>query len=523
MSENSKSSRYRRPADSSGPRNFDITLPKPKQQPPFPSVGMTLNAYQGNQSAAVDRRPRPSASRPGFFKRLRSKITWKRTILTVVALIVLCVGWVGWKFIYNAHRLFGGSVFSAFTESKLKGESTGRVNILLAGNSADDPGHQGANLTDSIIIMSIDTKEHTAFMLSVPRDLYVSIPGFGHQKINAAYPDGQSEHFSQSGYPSGGMGLLEKVIQQDLGITCDYYALVNYNALRDAVNDVGGVDITINSPDHRGLYDPSKDYATGGVLVKLSNGTHHLNGEQALDLARARGDAYGSYGFPNSDFDRTAHQRQLILALRSKATSAGVLANPIKLGKLFDAVGGNVKTDLSLGNVRRLYDVTKNIGGGGIQSIGLNNANGKDLLSNYRTASGESALVPAAGPDNYGEIQQFIQQITSNNPLVREAANVVVLNGTDTSGLAAKQAYILTNENINVAAVADADSDTYTTTEIINLSGNKMPATKAALQKAFSGSTVTTKNPFGSKYKADFIVVLGSDRLPKTSSNSSAN
>lgn len=486
-------------------KSFDIAPPKPKKQPDFPGVGMTLNTYSSPNRRSAAPKKRPPKQR---------RITKKRVALVIGAILLLIAGWLGWKFFYNVHKLFGGNPFSALTASKLKGESTGRVNILLAGNSADDKGHQGGSLTDSIMIMSVDTKNKTAFMLSVPRDLYISVPGYGHQKINAVYPLGEREEFSQSGYAKGGMGLLQKTIKQDLGITTHYYALINYNAMRDAVNAVGGVDITINSSDPRGLYDPNKDWSTGKPLVKLSNGKHHLSGQEALNLARARGDSSRSYGYANSDFTRTEHQRQLILALRSKATSAGVLANPIKLSNLFDSLGNNVETDFTLGNVRRLYDITKELKGNNIQSVGLNDANGKNLLDNYRTSRGESVLIPAAGIDDFSDIQRFVQQLTSSNLLVREGADVVVLNGTTRSGLAARESDLLENKNFSVSAIGDADSEDYTKTQIIDLSKGGKPNTKKALQKAYPGSTVTTTNPYGTRYNVDFIVVLGSDRIP---------
>src|SRR5262249_37027253 len=135
----------------------------------------------------------------------------------------------------NVQRVFGGNIFSVLTTTKLKGEDAGRVNILLAGNSADDPGHNGANLTDSIMVISIDTKHNSAFLLSVPRDLWVAIPGYGHAKINEAYVDGQAGEFAAAGYPPGGMGLLAEVVQQNFGLAINYYALIDYNALRDGV------------------------------------------------------------------------------------------------------------------------------------------------------------------------------------------------------------------------------------------------------------------------------------------------
>lgn len=485
----------------------DFKAPAPPPPPPdFPAVGMTLSTYKHDPFAKMKQTATPKPSR---WSRIRAGINRKRAIWSVVAVLVLAVGWLGWKFGYNLHKLFGGDPFSIFTTTKLRGEDVGRVNILLAGNSADDPGHQGGNLTDSIMIISIDTRDNTAFMLSVPRDLYVNIPGNGYEKINAAYPDGNADHFSASGYPSGGMGQLEEIVSQDFGIPIDYYALVNYEALKEMVNEVGGITININSSDPRGIYDPDIDYATGQPLARYSNGPHTLNGEQALDLARARGDAYGSYGFAASDFMRTANQRAMLLSLKGKVDRAGFLANPVKLGELFDTIGRNVKTDFKAGEVHRLYDLTKQINSNNIASVGLNNVDGQNLLTNYTAPDGESALVPAAGINNYSAIQNYMRRLTSNNPIVKEDAKIIVLNGTTISGLAATQATLLEAKDVDVTYVGDADTFTLAQTEVIKASGASKPATRKLLDSIYGNAAVTSKNPYKGTYKADFIIVVG--------------
>lgn len=345
-------------------------------------------------------------------KKRNWKKIFKRVGITLGVLILLAGGWVGWKFVSNSAKIFGwGNLFGLFQQTKLKGEDEGRVNILLAGNSADDPGHGGGDLTDSIMIMSINTKDNTAFLLSIPRDLYVNIPDQGYAKINEAYQDGERADFSESGYADGGMGLLEKTISQNFGISFHYYALVNYSALREAVNAVGGITVNIQSTDPRGLYDPSRDLTTGGALVNLSNGTHTLNGQQALALARARGDAYGSYGYARSDYTRTENQRMILIALKDKVSSSSTLANPIKLGELFDSLGNNVKTDMKLAEVKRLYTVTKKIPSADIASASLNNGTDVILLTSYTNRYGQSTLIPKAGIDDYSEIQAYVQSL----------------------------------------------------------------------------------------------------------------
>jgi LCP family protein required for cell wall assembly len=334
------------------------------------------------------------------------KIFIRSTLLVLVAILSVG-GWLGYKLYADAAKITGDKnplqLVSAFTPSQLSA-TNGHVNILLAGYSVDDSGHQGAELTDSIMIVSYDTQTKTVAMVSIPRDTLVDIPGFGYQKINAAYEDGQTENFSQSGYPSGGMGLLEEVVQQNFGVQANYYGLIDYAAFSDAVNDVGGVTVTIQSTDSRGLYDPNTN-------LDLPNGTVMLNGQQALNLARARGDGYGSYGFPDSDFDRTQHQQQLLAAILTKAGSASTLSNPLKIGELADAVGNNFKTDLTIGDMETLFSDLRHITTSQITSLSLNNYNGKGLFADYTTRSGQEALIPAAGLDDFTQIQAAIQTI----------------------------------------------------------------------------------------------------------------
>jgi LCP family protein required for cell wall assembly len=490
-----------------------------QQADKFPSVGMTLPSYQYDPRDKRRRSGSQTVVKRGRWQRFRQKITLKRSVIVMALLVLLIGGFVAGKFAWNAHKIFGGNIFGVFSNTKLKGEDNGRVNILLAGNSADDAGHSGGQLTDSIMLISIDTKTNKAFMLSIPRDLWVKIPGDGHAKVNSVYVAGEENEFNEYGYPEGGMGQLEQTIGEALDMPIHYYALVNYTALRQSVDAVGGVDVTIKSDDPRGLYDPNIDWSTRGPLVKLTNGTHHLNGRQALNLARARGDAYNSYGFAGSDFDRTEHQRQILAALKDKAISAGVLSNPQKLASLSDAIGNNVKTDIKINEVRRLYELLKNINGGNIKSLSLNDNNGESLLASYASPNGQSALIPAAGIDDYSDIQSFLKKQTSSNPVVQESAKIVVLNGTPAVGLASKIEKQLKTKNMTVSDIGDAGNTAQETTAIIDLSSGRKPGTKAALVKLF-GNHVTTQNPYGTLYDADFIIVLGNDQATANKSTS---
>lgn len=438
----------------------------------------------------------------------------KRTSIVMVVLIVIVGGWLGYKFARNTTKVFKGNIFGIFKTTKLKGEDKGRVTILLAGNSSDDPGHSGANLTDSILIVSIDTVHNNGYIMSIPRDLWVDYGtdecSLGYSgKINAVYECGEDVNFDEPGFPKGGMGLLEKDIETYFGVDINYYALINYTALRDAVNAIGGVDFTVDSNDPRGIYDPSFDYYTRGPLVKLPNGKNTLNGQQALNLARARGDAYGAYGYPRADFTRTEYQRQLLLAIKDKALSIGVLSNPAKVSSLSDAIGNNVKTDFRTDEVRRLYDLSKLISNNNVRSVGLADTNVNLITTG--PINGVSAVLPRAGVGNYSDIQAFIKRLMSNDPVVKDGASAVVLNASGVSGLATKQSAVIEAKGISVKTIASA-SVSRADTVVIALNP-KMTATKNYLQQLYKVTAVSSVAgyPDARGYDSDFIILLGTN------------
>lgn len=331
---------------------------------------------------------------------------WKRLlIIFVLVVLVFFIGivglgvWDGRNISSASRKMFGSSnLVSLVRGGSLKTCSNGRVNVLLVGYSVDDPGHQGATLTDSILLLSMNPTKHTGFLLSIPRDLYVQIPGNGYGKINEVYQD-------------GGISLLEQVVNSDFDTQINYYALLDYAAVRDTVNALGGITINIQSPDSRGLYDPNISKADGGPLL-LKNGLQTVNGQTALNLTRARGDAYGSYGFPRSDFDRTGHQRQVFTAIKDKLNWKLVL-NPRKNSRILNAMATNIKTDVPINNVRPLFGLFNSIPNAKLQSLSLNNFNGADLLQSYTTYYGQSALVPSAGPTDFSQINSAIQNLNN--------------------------------------------------------------------------------------------------------------
>jgi anionic cell wall polymer biosynthesis LytR-Cps2A-Psr (LCP) family protein len=120
--------------------------------------------------------------------------------------------------------------------SQLKGEGDGRINILLLGIGG--PGHDGADLTDTIIVASIDPINHKASLLSLPRDLWVQIPGNGYQKINAAYAYGKESSTSKDEYTKeqAGLALLDKTLSPVIGVPIHYHAIIDFKAFKHNQN-----------------------------------------------------------------------------------------------------------------------------------------------------------------------------------------------------------------------------------------------------------------------------------------------
>lgn len=446
---------------------------------------------------------------------LKKRKPWKRyalrSSLVLIAIFLVVGGWVGFKFFRNIAKITHNNnplaaIASALNQVNLKSEGDW-VNVLVAGYDPTD----GDITTDTIMVVSVNKTTNQAIMLSVPRDTWVNnVPGFGHQKINAS---NDVSSFNVPGYPKGGMGELEQQIHDKLGIKSDYYVLVNNNAYVDGVNAVGGIDVNIQSSDHRGLYDPNVDKANGGPL-NLTNGPHHLNGLGALALVKARGDSYYAYGFPQSDFDREAHARQVVLAMKDKALTTGVATDPVKIGQLLDAVGKNVQTDITLNDASGFYKLMKKVNNNNVKSMSLVNINGTTLLKG-QVVGGLDAEVPTAGIDNFTQIQNSVSKLYSANPVFQESATVVILNGSNLDGLASKEETILNNEGFSVIQVGDPNA-VYPKSMIIDQSNGKDPASAMELQKLFSTNTAYTTtlstpeaNEAKNYYSANFVIVLG--------------
>lgn len=339
----------------------------------------------------------------------------KRTILAVFLTIfipsAIFIGWNAHNVANASEKMFGtGNLTQLLVPARLDNQD-GRVNILLVGYSKDDPGHDGAELTDSIQVLSLDTNKKTGYMLSVPRDLYIDIPGYHTAKINEAYQFGEKSGFKESGYPDGGVGLLEKTISDKLGIDFGYYAIIDYDTVKDIVKALDGITVNIDSRDPRGIYDPGF-LAKEGSKLRLKNGRQDINAQQALNLTRARGKAYGSYGLELADFDRTKNQQAVIKGIKEKLTWR-ILLDPRENPAIFNAFADNIKTDIKLNEVVPLYRLFNDVSADKLYSAGFRDDKINLLKDNPATST--SDMIPNGGVNDYSEIQKYIKDLNQKH------------------------------------------------------------------------------------------------------------
>lgn len=451
--------------------------------------------------------------------RRRKIIKWSSIALVVILLAI--AGFVVYKALFATSHVFKGNIFDAFQSKPLKEDANGRTNILVFGTSEDDPGHEAAYLTDSIMVLSVNQKAKDAYMFSIPRDLEVQfgkacLAGYSgkiNQVYGCNYEDGANEE--------AGAKALQAEVSDVTGLDIQYYTHVNYSVVRDAVGAVGGIDIVIESRDPRGQMDGNFDWKCfagdpraswttrvkncppSGHFIDYKNGPAHLDAEHALYLAQARGDMAPTYGFEQSNFDREKNQQKIVKALREKALSAGTLANPAKVVGLMDALGNNLRTNFEMKEINTLVGLAKDIPSEKIQSIVLNEE-GDAILGGDGN--------PVAGRFKFNALRAFLAKKISSNPVVKEAAEIVILNATGQSGVAQKEADALEAKGYTIGAVDNAPEGTYGAVEIYQI-GTGNTATADALKAYYGVSAIqTTPPPVAVQNGVSFVVVIGKVR-----------
>jgi LCP family protein required for cell wall assembly len=376
-------------------------------------------------------------------------------------------------------------------------DGANRVTILVMGLDYRDWEGEGPSRTDSMMLLTMDPVSRTAGMLSIPRDLWVNIPGFDYGKINTAYFLGELYNLS-----GGGPGLAIQTVENLLGIKINYYAQIDFAAFENFIDEIGGIDVEVP-------YEMTVDPIGPGNTVTLPQGTNHLDGATALAYARNR-DTIGS------DFDRADRQQQVIMAVFDKLTTLGSLPKLLaNAPTIYNNLRYGIHTNLSLKETISLAWTVAQIPRDNIKRgmIGPNettrsfSADGMDILLPNMEAV--RAVRDQVFSTTSGTAPLATEYVSSDAELRKaEAATISVLNATTTAGLAAETSDYLKKQGINVTVIGNADEKADNTV-IIDYTGK--PYTVNYLVQLLNIQANSIYSRYDPNSETDIAIILGLD------------
>jgi LCP family protein required for cell wall assembly len=376
-------------------------------------------------------------------------------------------------------------------------DGTERITILIMGlDYRDWLTGDGPPRTDSMMLITIDPVTRTAGMLSIPRDLWVEIPGFEHNRINTAYFLGETYKL-----PGGGPALAMKTVENFIGVPIQYYAVIDFHAFEQMIDEIGGVDVLV--PERMRIAP------IGQPSRWLDAKAYHLDGPKALAYARARKTEGG-------DFDRAQRQQQVALAIRDRVLGFNMIPTLItKAPKLYQELSDGIHTNLTFDQMLRLallaLDIPKDNIKKGIISP-------PDMVQFETLPDGAQVLRPI--PDQIRVLRDDIftttgaigPSIPTDDPAAAakvENAKVSVLNGAGVEGLAGLTADYLRAQGLNVTTVGNADRLDYAKSIVIDYTGK--PYTSRYLMNLMGLSDSQILSQSNPDSDVDVAVILGAD------------
>lgn len=432
----------------------------------------------------------------------------KRGAIGFALLAVVVGGYLGAKGYLRARQVFqgGGEAFVSTCDpdvDSLKTEGDGRVNFLLLGKGGPEQT-DGPDLTDTIIVASLDPCNKDAGLLSIPRDLAVKMESGETTKINSVYAltkyAEQDRGKSDDDAEKAGIQAIEDTVENVVGIKIDRYVMLDFTAFEQAIDAVGGIQIDVKKPVSEKMRLKGKPYT-----LDVDTGVQQFDGLRALAYSRSR------YTSERGDFDRSERQREIIVALREKVFSAGTYSNPVKISQLIDAFGGRVRTNMGgTDEIKRFYDIGQEVGGSKIASVSLVDEPNVLIASGGANLGIGSTQIPKEGAFRYDAIRRFVRTTFKDSFIRKEDPAVVVLNGTTVSGMAKAKSDELAGFGYNVTEVSDAPTKDFSQTVIVDLKKKDTKYTKHYLEQRFK-VTATTQLPAGitPPENADFVIIVG--------------
>lgn len=405
-------------------------------------------------------------------------------------------------------------------------------NIVLLGYGGGN--HDGAYLTDSMMVVHVDPKNQKVFLISIPRDIWIKIPTNGtdgnYWKINAAYElglDTTSYPNKQSQFKGadGGGRMAEYIVSQVTGLSIDYFVGMDFTGFKHTIDTLGGVDINVETaftdPEypidgketdlcgHQPSEIPTLDaQATQSAVetvypcryenLHFDAGLQHMDGERALSYVRSRHSLQDG-----TDFGRAKRQRNLLVAVKQKIFSAGFIPQIIPF---ITSLGDDLRTDMAIDDVKTFLQNAPVLNKYQISTLALTDQN---YLIDTFSNDGQAVLEPKDGLDNWTNVRNWISDQLSGK-VTPVSAVVQVENGTNIPGLAGLATNRLKNQNIQTLTPTDTQNNIQTTT-ITVFDKNVNQTQIDILKKEFNLTAITYTTPTVSQPTYNIIVVVGND------------
>jgi polyisoprenyl-teichoic acid--peptidoglycan teichoic acid transferase len=464
-------------------------------------------------------------------RKKKTRLKWAGALFGVVLISALALSYsLARETEYDSADSTSFSFLSSFRglitsgERELTGEEDDRINILLLGNGGT--GHDGPELTDTIIFASLRPSTNEVGLLSIPRDLIVPIPGYGYHKVNHANAYGEIDEAGT------GPAFASEVISDLLDQEIHYYAKVDFDGFEELIDAVDGIDLYVDNAFSDYTYPTSDDLVQ---TIAFSEGWQHMDGETALQYSRSR---HGTNG-EGSDFARAERQQNVILAAKDELLSASVLLSPGKLNQLVDLFQAHVETDLSFWEMVKLGRLAPEIDN--VNQLVLDTSTESPLYSS--TINGSYVILPKG--DDWSDVQYLAENIFTTSSLSATVASetpgaleldtsvrLEIQNGTSMTGLAFDTSQLLSSSGFDVITVGNADTRSYTKTLIYDLTNGEKSQALAILKQFFEADVAMSTSGWvyadevvpreltigtpGEEYitsseSIDFLIILGED------------
>ncbi len=323
-----------------------------------------------------------------------------------------------------------------------------RINIVFFGLRGGDPATSSdcPLCTDTIIVFTLDPITKTAGMINVPRDMWVSIPGFGYSRINTAWTDGE-----RSRLPGGGPALAMKTVSQFLGVPIQYYAQVDFSTFVKFVDMIHGVDVY----NDENLFLQKLGGGQDGIRITCC-GLRHLDGQAALAYARCR---HAEQGCDDGDIGRSRRQQKIILGIREKVLSPAYFPSLIaQAPQLYWLFSAGIRTNLSLQDGIKLAYLAKDIPVDQIKQGVIDDS--MVIYSSVKFDKGPAASILMPVPDKIRDLRDeifatggLVRPMAAGDPrslMQADAARIRVTNSSSTPDLDGRTANYLVTQGMTV-------------------------------------------------------------------------